>query len=259
MQTESVNRNSGPADFRKFLQAELVRRCEKNPRYSMRAFAMSLNIHFATLSSIMSGKRALTPKTIQKLCDALNLNPRESQRFLSDVKGPRSYTELSLDVFSVISDWYHDAILELTHIKRFKPDRKWIARTLGITVAEVNIAVERLIHLDLLEISPNGKWVDTCRSNTNNSDFNFTAVALRKYQKKILELSMTALLEVPRERRDHTSLMVSMDRRDLATVKEKIKTFRGELAQYLERNTADHDAVYQFAFSLFPISRGEDL
>src|ERR1700722_13528593 len=44
----------GKQDFRKFLQQELARRCAKNPGYSLRAFATSLQINPSTLSHILN-------------------------------------------------------------------------------------------------------------------------------------------------------------------------------------------------------------
>ena len=54
---------------------------------------------------------------------------------------------MSIDKFSVISEWYHYAILELTYVSGFKADYKWIARKLSITVEEAKVAIERLIRL----------------------------------------------------------------------------------------------------------------
>ena len=50
----------------------------------------------------------------------------------------------SQDVFSYMSDWYHLAILELTFVKGFKSEAKWMSRRLGISEAEVKPAVDRL-------------------------------------------------------------------------------------------------------------------
>lgn len=169
---------------------------------------------------------------------------------------PKNHQSLALDTFNVIADWYHDAILELTHIKNFKPDIKWIADCLGISPNEVRVAKERLERLDLLEVS-DGRWIDLSRNNTTNSSNDLTSAALRKLQKKILELSAEALMDLPRTERDHTSITVAMDSSDLNEVKKRIKNFRFELAAFIERKGAKADSVYQFAFSAFPLTRIE--
>ena len=53
--------------FRERLQAELAARCERNPGYSLRAFANSLGIDHATLSQLMRGKRSMTEATVRRL------------------------------------------------------------------------------------------------------------------------------------------------------------------------------------------------
>ena len=48
---------------------------------------------------------------------------------------------------------YHFAILELTRLSEFRADSRWIARVLDISVDEVNVALQRLIRLDLLDMA----------------------------------------------------------------------------------------------------------
>ncbi|MEZ4871359.1 MAG: DUF4423 domain-containing protein [Bdellovibrionales bacterium] len=51
-------------------------------------------------------------------------------------------------------------LTELTSLKHFVPDPKWISSVLGITVNEVQDAVRRLKALELLEITEDGTWRD---------------------------------------------------------------------------------------------------
>jgi uncharacterized protein (TIGR02147 family) len=255
-----------PADLRKHLQHELMRRCEDNARYSLRAFAKSLDIHHSTLSTILSGKRPLTGRATLELSKKLGLSPIDAKRYVDQAKKRKislplasqtiaEYSALSLDVFSAISEWYHDAILELTHLTHFQGDAKWIAKTLGLSVSEVNIASERLQNLKLLRIHPNGRWEDISRFNTNLPSNEFTSLAHRKYQKKILELSQNSIENIPREKRDHTSTTIAIDPADLPQVKEIIREFRLKLAAYLEQPDREPKAVYQLAVSFFPLTQ----
>lgn len=246
------------ADFRLLLQKELSRRCEKNPSYSLRAFARHLEINPATLSSMIAGKRSISNKTINKLSPKLMLSPEEQVRYLGklnkrDLK-KIIYDEMKQDLFSTISDWYHDAILELTRIKNFQPDHNWIAKALGISVYQVNSAVDRLIKLQLLEINEKGEWRDVSRFNSNTLDSQSTSVAMRKYQKQILEKSLQALESIPRTERDHTSMMVCGNEKDLAKAKKMITAFRRELAEFFQRKNSAGDNVYQISISLFPLA-----
>ena len=78
--------------------------------------------------------------------------------------------------------------------------------------------------------------------------------ALRNLQKSILELSEKALSNLPRTKRDHTSTTVAMNKNDLPEVKEKIKKFRFELVEFIEREQVAPDEVFQLAISIFPLT-----
>src|SRR4051794_29725601 len=64
------------------LQNELTRRCAKNPRYSLRAFAKALGMSHTVLSLVLSGKRPLSRKAALQVASALELAPAERQRLL---------------------------------------------------------------------------------------------------------------------------------------------------------------------------------
>lgn len=192
---------------------------------------------------------------IRKLCAQLDIGPAELGSF-SATEGPLNYNELSLDTFTAISEWYHDAILELTRIKGFRPEPKVIAKQLGITVMEVHAAIERLQRLELLEITKSGKgeiWTDISGDNHTSLAPDFTSAALRKYQKKVLELSLNALETVPRTEREHVSNMLAVRKSDLPKVKKEIDSFRWTLTRFLQRRGSEPDDVYQLAISFFPI------
>jgi AraC-like DNA-binding protein len=54
-------------DFRQFLRAELIRRCKKNAKYSLRAFAQALGVSPAYLSMIFNGRKKPVAATILKM------------------------------------------------------------------------------------------------------------------------------------------------------------------------------------------------
>ncbi len=235
-------------DFRLYLQQVFTTRSKNNPRYSLRAFAKSLGVNHAPLSQILHGKRPLTPKTQIRLASALGLGPEEVKKFRATSLSSNPYAsldfqEMSVDVFNLISEWYYDAILELAHLKSFKMNPKWIAKALGITINEVNIAVERLKRLG---------YPNTLVNTTHIG--NFTNVAKKNYQKQALKMAADAIDQVPKSYRDHSSVMLAINIKDLPKVKEKIKKFRRNLSAFLQRKNAKPNEVYQLCVSFFPIS-----
>ncbi len=128
--------------FRALLQRELLSRCRNNPRYSLRAFARSLEVEPSSLSQIINWKRPLTTKMKERLGRALGLTRDQlakipsSERAQTGTSTEQAIQKLAHDTFAVISDWYHYAILELTYIDGFKSDAGWIALRLGISKAQ---------------------------------------------------------------------------------------------------------------------------
>ena len=250
-------------DFRFFLQNELINRCKKNQSYSLRSFAKSLQIEPSALSKILNGKRVAREKTLTKLCNHLSVEPDQLEKFKLYLKNRKrvskenetsktSFNELALDTFRIISDWYHYAILELVSVRGFVENEKWIAKVLGITVSEVNIAVERLVRLKFLKITKDGKWINISGGNTTMKN-EFTAIAFRKLQKQILKKAIVALEEVPFEKRDQTSMTMAIDSHLLPEAKERITKFRRELCMFLQNN-GKKDHVYNLSISLYPLT-----
>ena len=239
-------------DFRKLLQAELSRRCRTNAAYSLRAFARSVNVEASALSKMLKAKRPITDKMKVRIGSALGLSTRDIAKF---ARPSDSFQVVDLDSFAAISDWYHYAILELVYTKDFKPQPKWIARRLGITTSEVNIAVERLFRMGFLTIDAKGKWIDTSE-NGELSHINpkFTSDAAKRNQSQLLELSKKALQEIPLEMRNHTSAAFCFDPKDLPRAIEKIRNFRREFAREFQPLKIGKE-VYQIQISFFPLTK----
>lgn len=250
-------------DFRVFLQQELVKRCNQNPRYSLRAFARMLEIEPSALSKILSGRRGVSKRKFKKFVEKLNLEPSlaeqmkpvRKRRKVSTPLENSNYQQLTLDAFRVIAEWYHYAILELTHVDGFEPNHKWTARVLGVSVHAVSVAVERLQRLEFLRISTDGKWIDQSGSITTVGN-DFTDIAFRKLQKGILEKAITVLEEVPISLRDQTSVTMAIDSSLMSEAKERIKNFRRDLAAFLSGGVR-RDQVYHLGVSLYPVTRIE--
>lgn len=243
--------------FRLLLQQELIDRCRRNPKYSLRAFAKSLGVVPSALSDMLNGKRTITAASIQKLGLAIGLKPSEIKRHIKspELNKGRLFQQLTLDTYAIISDWYHYAILELMKTQSFKNDLNWIVKTLGISKNEANAAFERLCRAGLLEISKNGDWIDrTDGFSTNIIDSYLTSTANKILQKQVLEMSLQALESLPPTVRNHTSMTMPINPKRLPEAIEKIKEFRRGLCELLEDDD-NLTQVYQLAVSFYPLSK----
>jgi uncharacterized protein (TIGR02147 family) len=248
-------------DFKSLLQEELLVRCRKNPSYSLRSFAKYLDISHSALTEMLNGKRKITPKSMEKLGLVLGLSIEEIVNFQKTIrenqsenlKQKASYQQLTIDQFAIISDWTHYAILELIKIKNFPHTAHHIAKALGITKSESNIAIERLQRIGLLECNDEGKFFEINNGFATNISGNLTSAGSKKLQKQILEQSIQALMTLPIEERNHTSMTMAIDPKLLPEAILRIRKFRRELSEFLETE-GNPSEVYQFSLSLFPIT-----
>jgi uncharacterized protein (TIGR02147 family) len=247
---------------REFLSQELTKRCQRNPRYSLRSFAQFLGITPSALSMILSGKRNVSKKAAQQIVEALALPPQLKVAFLygcgkhSDLNFQEedlsnNYQKLALDTYEIISDWYHFAILSLIETKDFQPKLAWIASRLGITLAEVKTAVERLVRLGILDVSET-KWKQTTKPiKVENT---VSTAATRKHQRQMIEKALESLEHDPMDIRDMSSMTLAMDPKLVPTALKEIRKFRRKLTKMLE-TSAPQTEVYHLAIQLYPVSK----
>ncbi len=238
------------------------RRCAKNPQYSLRAFAKFLAVDHATVSQLLRGKRALTARTILKLGTRLGLDRPALDRYAAhealwgqDTGAEATLGEvrqLTSDAANVIADWYHYAILELTRLDDFRPETRWIARVLGITPDEVNLALSRLARLGLLEMVERDRWVDRS-GDTTTTLAEFSQAAVERLSEQVRRLMVSAMAAVPPGHCEHSTTTLAIDTARLPGVLERIARFRRELAALLEQD-ATRDDVYQLEINFYPVT-----
>ena len=242
------------SNFRLWLQKQFTERCKKNSRYSLRAFAKHLNFDASSLSQILSGKRPISKNLVNEICKKLSAGPRELKAFgLMEVPNgeDQDYLQVGLDSFSVISDWYHYAILELTFVSDFKADAKWISKKLSITVEEAKAAVERLKRLELV-LEENGSLVKSSKLLTNHSSVN-TSAAHKELQKQVIEKALLAVDETTAEEKDITSMTMAVNEENIEKARLLIKKFRRDMCALLE--DGEQSRVYNLGIQLYPITK----
>lgn len=242
-----------------FFQHELLDRCRKNPKYSLRAFARQLSLHPGTLSQILRGKRRVSNRLLLCLAGKLDITPDKLNTLLesnADRNHARKWRAdipmLANDVFTVIADWYHFAILELISVNGFEANENWVSKRLGISVVEIKNAVSRLKRLKLLEIGPSGEWL-VCYHNIGVTDEIVTTPAMRKLQRQLLEKALSALDEVPVERRDQSSMTMAIDSLNISQARDLITRFRRDLCALLQ-SSPHKNSVYNLTISLYPLT-----
>lgn len=124
--------------LRTLLQQEFDRRRARNARYSLRAFARQLATHHSSVSRILRGGYRLTPTRIRALGRRLGL------------------TRAAIDALCL--DEHLRLVESLVRQPGFLPDTRWIAARTGLSMDDVNVAVQLLLHSRRLTMSSTSTW-----------------------------------------------------------------------------------------------------
>lgn len=236
--------------FRLWLQQEFAERCRNNDKFSIRAFAKFIEIDSSALSQILSGKRKVSDKMMQKFFQKLGSRPGMDKKDSS----LQNYAVMQGDLFAVISDWHHLAILDLTLLKSFKNDPEWIANKLEITRDEAVLAIARLKRLGML-VERNKKLAKDRPLYTNYQEGE-TSEAHKEYQRQVIKQALKAVDHCPQDRKDITGMTIAANSKKIQAAKLMIKKFRRELCQFLE--DSDADSVYHFTLQLYPVTKKDE-
>ncbi len=258
-------------DYRNFLKEELARRSHLNPKYSLRAYAQHLKMSPGQLSRVLQGKKrmssekALEVSSVLKLkgnkreyfCNLVHLDSTKSpmakeyiENKLKDIRPSKDFYVLETDIFKLVSDWYHYAILELVECSDFKPSARWISRRLEISQAETELAIERLKRLNLL-ICDGKQWKKT--QNTYLASSDIPNEAFRKFHKQTLEKAIDSIENQEVQERNLSSVTFAVDLSKLSEAQQLIRKFRCNMEKLLSEGHKTE--VYQLAVQLFRITK----
>lgn len=248
------------------LSEELRRRLRDNPRYSLRSFARSLKLSPGALSEILRGRRDLPVKAIANVAKAIGMNAAEAQHLLrlaQNAKLASSGTEiparetdqrvLNEQIFSLISEWYHFAILNLLEIDGFEWKDSWIASRLGITRTQAKMAMDLLLRLKLVA-RKDGKIASHNDHVLTSSEIPSSAV--RAYHRQILNKAVAALETQDISERDITGIGMAIDPAHIPAMKKEIADFQDRLLAKFSRGKKTE--VYFIESALFKLSVGEE-
>jgi uncharacterized protein (TIGR02147 family) len=238
------------------LREEFKKRKERNPQYSLRAFARSLKIHSSTLSAILNEKRKITYQQAQKILAELGLNRQERKNILlkmideKTAAYPAPYTELSEDVIRMISGWEHFALLSCLDLDSTGKTTLQLATKIGLSLENAEQALERLEKFSLVK-RKGAQWFSTGQSFTTTNEISSEAV--RILNREYIHKALVSLDKNSIEDRHITGVTMAISSKKIATAKKMIVNFSRELADYLEADSRDE--VYRLNIQFFPLSK----
>ena len=262
-------------DYRRFLREALAVEKKSGRVSGLRDVAGYLGLKSAGhVSWILQGKRDLMQHLVPSMVKLLNLEPVEG-RYLALLVSHndtvvaedrrRIFGELvALHAAqkTLVGDaaaeywtaWQNAVIRELVAIHSFRRgDAGKIGRLLvpEVPANRVEESLDLLERLGMIGCGEDGCWYRT--ESILSTGQKWTHQAIRAFQMSILELSLRALVEISKERRDISTVTFSISRERFKKVQARVQEFRQEILA-LCRTDPDPEAVYHLAIQLFPAS-----
>ncbi|MGE3608126.1 MAG: TIGR02147 family protein [Bacteriovoracaceae bacterium] len=261
------------SSYHDLLNEEFERRKMVNSSYSLRAYARDLNLPAPRLSQILSKKQGISIEIAEDISKKLKFDESKKQWFCSSVGALHSrsfkerikfkekvqhykseakhFSEIHLEYFRVIAEWYHFAILELTYLQDFQNDPIWIANILGITSVEATEAIVRMKSLDLVR-EEDGRLVDVFKFLATPSDV--PSISIKKFQTQMMKKAIEALHEQDVPTREMSSNIMAISTERIPEFKEKLRDFRREFEQEASQDK-NKTAVYCLGIQFFELTK----
>lgn len=263
-------------DYRTLIKDCFAQRCQANPRYSLRAFARDLSLSPGQLSKVLNQKQGLSESTAKIISEKLGLSSHESETFLSLVTASdarsrqtrmkaqkalaEKFTEahqlFEEDQFRLISDWYYLAFIDLAQTQSFKANSKWIAKRLGISVTEVEAAIERLVRLGIFE-RKGSQYI--CHPINIQTTTEVPSQSIRDFHRQILTKAQRALNEQSIEEREFSAQTFAIDTKRIPEFKTLIKKFKNEIDRIQNKSKSKKNEVYCLSLQFFRLTEKESL
>ncbi|MBL7544426.1 MAG: DUF4423 domain-containing protein [Bdellovibrionaceae bacterium] len=256
------------------LKKEFEARKDKNKKYSLRAFSRDLKMSPGFLSEVLQNKKKLSIDKTLEVIQSMGWSLRDSRMLLqtsqlgfvkskkakqflrSEIRNSSTayaqFDRLKLTKFSLISDWYCLAIMELSARADFSEDPNWIANQLAIRVENAKLAIEKLKSSGLIALGPDNRWQKTMNATVKDVP---TSDDIRKFHRQHLQNAMIAIETQTTSERHISGVTMAIDKKKLPQAIELIAEFRSRMTALLE--TDKKNAVYHLAIQLFQLDESK--
>jgi uncharacterized protein (TIGR02147 family) len=267
-------------NYREYLADYFSKKKATMPTYSHRVFARQAGLSSPShLLMIITGKRNLSLKTIQKFSEGLRLTQKEKRYFelmvqyeqtedlhrkssyFSEIMSLKASTKklhrLEKERFDFLSKWYVVAVYVLIDLKNFCSDPDWIAKRLNnkLSPAQAKEALETLLRLGMIEVDKNRGYRQVANAVTIADDTK--SLAVYNYHESMIRLASEALRSSAQNMREMNGATIHIPISKMPELKEKIRAFRKEINQ-MASSYENPDEVFQLNIQLFPLSSVEE-
>jgi uncharacterized protein (TIGR02147 family) len=271
---KSVFAFEDPVDFLQFYLEEQQR---LNARFSLRQWAREIGYENPSyLSHVLKQERRLKPDMVRRLADNLKLTGRSRKYFEAAVlrKNSDSDTEratydrlmremkprkglkenkFSLEMVSVLSDWYHLAVLEIAALAQFDGTLKFLEVKLAGLASrrQVSQAVGRLIRVGMLKRDSSGRLARVSIGSLVYQG-GVPSASVRRTHRQFMELAVRALEEQSVDERFNRCATVAIPEDRVIEARSVMVEAIDKILALVNGSKSKH--VYQCNVQLFRLS-----
>lgn len=262
-------------NFSDYLRAFIEYKRSINKKFSYEFLARRLGIKSrSALAMIANGDRQPSEEILEKIFSEAALTPEEqtyARRLVASTKSrdtiekdfhiaqldamrpSSSALVIKKEVHLLVSDWYHQAILEMTSLKNFSSDPEWIHKNLAFDVSPPDIAnaLERLVRLGLLVRDENGSLQRVRQSLQTISEV--PAESGRSFHRSIFRLAGEAIDTQPVSERYFSGVSFTLSKNKIDEAKNLLVEFERKFVKLMQEDKGD--ATYHLELGFFSLTK----
>jgi uncharacterized protein (TIGR02147 family) len=262
-------------DYRKFLRDRFAESKGRDRSFTYRRLAALAGFKSpGFFTQVLQGTTNLSDDMIQKIARAFELQKREARYFgwmvrynQSSAHEQKKYFFVRMAAFKrarvktvdpesydFYDKWYYSAIRAIIHYHPFDGnDFKTLARMVvpSITPAEARRAINVLERLGFIAKDPNGIFVLSEKHITTGLETE--SIVINNFVINTLDIAKDAFYRFPKDKRNFSSLTLSVSDEGYRKVVERCAEFRKAIIDII-KDDSGIDRVYQVNCQIFPLT-----
>jgi uncharacterized protein (TIGR02147 family) len=260
-------------EYREYLKDAYEERRKLQPYFSYRFIGNKVGMDSSYLTRLFQKKLHLGDDLVDRMAGAFGLAEISLEYFRNLVSFNKTKNEVQARVFheqlmrlrgvgyqvvredqeEYFSNWIHVALRSLLDYLPFDGDYQALGARLfpAASADEAKRAVFLLERLGMARRTDHGYEI---LDNHLHSGDNWSAQAIKTFQKTTMELASRSLDAVPPAQRDISTMTMDIDAETMDDLKIMVREFQENVAKLVE-NAKHSDRVYHLNIQLFPLSR----
>lgn len=262
-------------DFRKFLKDYFEEQKKMRAVFSHRFFAAKAGFSSSSYClNVIRGRFKLTPKSIEKIAKAMDLEPLQKNYFEALVKYNQAeqaeirdaaweqitqlrkhveFTHITIREQGYFEKWYYPVIRELAVHSNWNGNYTKLGRMLDpqITTDEARTAVKKLLEWGLIRINESGQFEETSQM-LNASQV--PPMALRSIRRQYIQHAIGAVEQKQKNERFAAFTTLAMSEKSYNYAVKVLEDARKKIIAKVV-NDPEVEKIYELMIVVFPMSK----